>query len=48
MRTYFQVRGERVDEVKDEVGREQPLSIFIEEERLLTLLCSLFDLSGAS
>ena len=49
MRTYFQVRGRRLEnEVKGDVVREQPLSIFSEEERFLTLLCSLFDLSGAS
>jgi FdhD protein len=44
MRTYFQVRGRRLDEVKGEVVREQPLTIFIDGERFLTLLCSPFDL----
>ena len=44
MRTYFQVRGERLDEVKGEVVREQPLTIYIDGERFLTLLCSPFDL----
>ncbi len=44
MRTYFQVRGGRLDEVKGEVVREQPLTIYIDGERFLTLLCSPFDL----
>src|SRR5215470_15613163 len=44
MRTYFQVRGGRLDEVKGEVVREQPLTIYINGERFLTLLCSPFDL----
>jgi len=48
MRTYFQVRGERLDEVKGEVVRERPLTIYMDGERFLTLLCSPFDVSGAS
>jgi len=44
MRTYSQVRGGRLDEVKGEVVREQPLTIYIDGERFLTLLCSPFDL----
>jgi formate dehydrogenase assembly factor FdhD len=44
MRTYFRVRGGRLDEVKGEVVREQPLTIDIDGERFLTLLCSPFDL----
>ncbi len=48
MRTYFQVRGGCLDEVKGEVVREQPLTIDIDEERFVTLLCSPFDVSGTS
>jgi len=48
MRTYFRVRGGRLEhEVKGEVVGEQPLTIDIDEERFLSLLCSPFDLSGA-
>jgi len=48
MRTYFQVRGGRLDdEAKGEVVREQPLAISIDGERFVSLLCSPFDLSGA-
>src|SRR5262244_2363785 len=46
MRTYFQVRGGRLDEVKGEVVREQPLTIYIDGARFLTLLCSPFDLDA--
>jgi len=46
MRTYFQVRGGRLDEVKGEVVREQPLTIYIDGARFLTLLCSPFDLEA--
>ena len=48
MRTYFQVRRGRLDEIKGEVVRKQPLTISINGERFLTLLCSPFDVSGAS
>jgi FdhD protein len=40
MRTYFKVRGERVEEVAAEVVREQPLTVTVNGERFLTLLCS--------
>jgi FdhD protein len=40
MRTYLQIRGERVEEVAGEVVREQPLSVFVNGEKFLTLLCS--------
>jgi|RhiMetdeSRZDD1v2_1073273.scaffolds.fasta_scaffold154087_2 FdhD protein len=40
MRTYLHVRGERVEEVAAEVVREQPLSVFVNGEKFLTLLCS--------
>jgi formate dehydrogenase assembly factor FdhD len=48
MRRYFQVRGGRLGEVRGEIVREQPLTMYIDGERFLTLLCSPFDLSGAS
>jgi len=40
MRTYLQVRGRRVVEIAGEVVREQPLSVFVNGEKFLTLLCS--------
>jgi FdhD protein len=40
MRTYLTVRGDRVEEVAGEVVREQPLSIYVNGEKFLTLLCS--------
>ncbi|MEK7701085.1 MAG: formate dehydrogenase accessory sulfurtransferase FdhD [candidate division NC10 bacterium] len=40
MRTYFRVRGGRADEVVGEVVREQPLTIWVNGEKFLTLLCS--------
>lgn len=40
MRTYVRVRGDRVEEVRGEVVREQPLTIYVNGERFLTLLCS--------
>jgi FdhD protein len=44
MRTYFQLKGGRFEEVKAEVVREQPLTVYVNGERFLTLLCSPFDL----
>ena len=46
MRTYFQVKGGRLDEVKGEVVREQPLTVYVDSERFLTLLCSPFQLDA--
>jgi FdhD protein len=40
MRTYVKVRGDRVEEVRGEVVREQPLTIYVDGERFVTLLCS--------
>jgi FdhD protein len=40
MRTYLRIRGKRVEEVAGEVVREQPLSVFVNGEKFLTLLCS--------
>jgi FdhD protein len=40
MRTYFRVRGGATEEVAGEVVREQPLSVFVNGEKFLTLLCS--------
>lgn len=44
MRSYFQVRRDRLDEVKGDVVREQPLTVYVNGERFLTLLCSPFQL----
>src|SRR2546425_12890280 len=40
MRTYFKVRGDHAEEATGEVVREQPLTIYVNGERFLTLLCS--------
>src|SRR5262247_898589 len=40
MRTYFKVRGDRAEEATGEVVREQPLTLYVNGERFLTLLCS--------
>lgn len=40
MRAYFRIRGNRADEVVGEVVREQPLTIWVNGEKFLTLLCS--------
>ncbi len=46
MRTFLQVRGGRVEEVKGEVVREQPLAVYVNGEQFLTLLCSPFQLEA--
>src|SRR5688572_18475607 len=40
MRTYLRVRGDRADEVTGEIVREQPLTLYVDGERFLTLLCT--------
>jgi len=40
MRTYLRVKGERAEEVSGEVVREQPLTVYVDGERFLTLLCT--------
>ena len=40
MRTYVTVRGGRVNEVTGDVVREQPLTIYVNGDKFLTLLCS--------
>jgi FdhD protein len=40
MRTYLRVRGERVEEVAGEIVREQPLTVYVDGTRFLTLLCT--------
>jgi len=40
MRTFVTVRGGRVSEVAAEVVREQPLTVHVNGEKFLTLLCS--------
>jgi FdhD protein len=44
MRTYVQVRGDCLEEVKGAVVREQPLTIHVNGIRFVTLLCSPFQL----
>ena len=40
MRSFLRVRADRVEEVTSEVVREQPLTVSVNGERFLTLLCS--------
>jgi FdhD protein len=40
MRSYLRLRSDRVDEMKGEVVREQPLTVYVNGDRFLTLLCS--------
>ena len=40
MRSFLRVRPDRVEEVTAEVVREQPLTVSVNGERFLTLLCS--------
>ena len=40
MRTYLRIRGAQTEEVTGEVVREQPLTIYVDGERFLTLLCT--------
>ncbi len=40
MRTYLRIKGNRADEVSGEVVREQPLTVWVNGERFLTLLCT--------
>jgi FdhD protein len=44
MRSYFQVKNGRLEEIKGDVVREQPLTVYVNGERFLTLLCSPFQL----
>src|SRR5215470_17899783 len=46
MRTYLQVKRGRVEEVKGEIVREQPLTISVNGARFLTVLCSPFMLEA--
>jgi FdhD protein len=40
MRTYLKVRRGGIEEISGEVVREQPLTLYVNGERFLTLLCS--------
>jgi FdhD protein len=40
MRSYLRIRGGRAQEVTGEVVREQPLTVYVNGERFLTLLCT--------
>jgi FdhD protein len=46
MRIYLQVRSSRVTEVRGTVVAELPLSIYVNGERLVTLLCSPFQVDA--
>jgi FdhD protein len=46
MRTYLRVRGAHVDEIGGEVVREQPLTIYVNDQKFLTLLCTPIDLEA--
>jgi FdhD protein len=40
MRTFLRIKGNVVEEVDAEVVREQPLTVYVNGEKFLTLLCS--------
>jgi FdhD protein len=40
MRTFLQLRGGKVEEVKGDVVREQPLVVYVNGRKFITLLCS--------
>jgi len=40
MRSFIELKGRKVAEVKGEVVREQPLVIYVNEKKFITLLCS--------
>ncbi|MBI1846658.1 MAG: formate dehydrogenase accessory sulfurtransferase FdhD [Candidatus Rokubacteria bacterium] len=40
MRTYLRIRGSRSEETAGEIVREQPLTVYVNGERFLTLLCT--------
>ena len=40
MRTYLRIRGARTEEISGEVVREQPLTLYVNGERFVTVLCS--------
>ncbi|MBI2205617.1 MAG: formate dehydrogenase accessory sulfurtransferase FdhD [Candidatus Rokubacteria bacterium] len=46
MRTFVRLKGDRIEEVRAEVVREQPLTVYIDGERFLTLLCSPMNLEA--
>ena len=46
MRTYLRVRGGQGNEVTGDVVREQPLTVYVNGEKFLTLLCSPMDLEA--
>ena len=46
MRTYMRVRDGQIDEISGEVVREQPLTVSVNGERFVTLLCSPIDLDA--
>jgi FdhD protein len=46
MRTYVRVRGGHADEFAGEVVRELPLTLFVNGEKFLTILCSPIDLEA--
>ena len=46
MRTFLRIKGDRIDEVRADVVREQPLTVYVDGERFLTLLCSPMNLEA--
>lgn len=43
MRTQFQLRAGRLEEMKGDIVREQPRTVYVDGERFLTPLCSPFN-----
>jgi FdhD protein len=46
MRTFLQIRGGHVEEVMADVVRDQPLTLYVNGDQFLTLLCSPFNLEA--
>ncbi|MFQ5898183.1 MAG: formate dehydrogenase accessory sulfurtransferase FdhD [Candidatus Methylomirabilia bacterium] len=40
MRSFLQLKGGKLDEVKGEVVREQPVVIYVNDQKFVTLLCT--------
>ncbi len=46
MRRYLRVRGDQADEIDGDVVREQPLTVWVNGEKFITMLCSPFKLEA--
>jgi FdhD protein len=46
MRAFLRIKGDRVEEVRADVVREQPVTMYVNGERFVTLLCSPMNLEA--